>query len=172
MLRRLGRQTLRKQNYRHLSCEYMGQVSSHVPSCAPLSLLAADQSLLQDIPLQDNNQELLIWAGCLPEQGVITPKMRGVAETNKMLRAQELEDLRPKFELTEKDKDKEEELAKKDKEEEEKLKENETEKLIAAIDKDSAEVKPEYKRGLRFGLPDHQTKGWSSTGLANLVRAV
>ena len=106
----------------------------------------ADQSLLQDIPLQDNNQELLIWAGCLPEQGVITPKMRGVAETNKMLRAQELEDLRPKFELTEKDKDKEEELAKKDKEEEEKLKENETEKLIAAIDKDSAEVKPEYKR--------------------------
>ena len=41
MLRRLGRQTLRKQNYRHLSCEYMGQVSSHVPSCAPLSLLAA-----------------------------------------------------------------------------------------------------------------------------------
>ena len=72
--------------------------------------------------------------------------MRGVAETNKMLRAQELEDLRPKFELTEKDKDKEEELAKKDKEEEEKLKENETEKLIAAIDKDSAEVKPEYKR--------------------------
>ena len=35
-----------------------------------------------------------------------------------MLRAQELEDLRPKFELTQKDKDKEEELAKKDKEEE------------------------------------------------------
>jgi hypothetical protein len=26
--------------------------------------------------------------------------------------------------------------------------------------------------GLRFGLPDHQTKGWSSTGLANLVRVV
>ena len=50
----------------------------------------ADQSLLQDIPLQENNQELLIWAGCLPEQGVITPKMRAVAETNKMLRAQEL----------------------------------------------------------------------------------
>ena len=72
--------------------------------------------------------------------------MRGVAETNKMLRAQELEDLRPKFELTQKDKDKEEELAKKDKEEEEKLKENDTEELIAPIDKDSAEVKPEYKR--------------------------
>jgi hypothetical protein len=59
--------------------------------------------------------------------------MRGVAETNKMLRAQELEDLRPKFELTQKDKDKGEELAKKDKEEEEKLKENDTEELIAPI---------------------------------------
>jgi hypothetical protein len=33
--------TLRKQNYRHLSCEYMRQVSSHVLSCAPLPLLAA-----------------------------------------------------------------------------------------------------------------------------------
>jgi hypothetical protein len=32
--------------------------------------------------------------------------MRGAAENNKMLRAQELEDLRPKFELTQKDKDK------------------------------------------------------------------
>eukprot|EP01046_Picozoa_sp_COSAG06_P076393 COSAG06_NODE_24364_length_665_cov_0.763251_1_plen_192_part_00 len=32
---------MRKQNYRHLSCEYMRQVSSHVPSYAPLSLLAA-----------------------------------------------------------------------------------------------------------------------------------
>ena len=41
ILFRLGRQTLRKQNYRRLSCEYMGQVSSHVPSCAPLSLLPA-----------------------------------------------------------------------------------------------------------------------------------
>ena len=40
-MRRLGQQTLRKQNYRHLSCEYMRQVSSHVLSCAPLSLLAA-----------------------------------------------------------------------------------------------------------------------------------
>ena len=90
--------------------------------CKVVDKERADQSLLQDIDLQENNQQLLIWAGCLPEKGEITPKMRGVAETNRMLRAQELEALRPKFELTEKDKEKEEKLAEKDKEEEEKQK--------------------------------------------------
>ena len=57
MLRRLGQQTLRKQNYRHLSCEYMRQVSSHVPSCPPLSLLAAARvrtAQVRAVPAQRN----------------------------------------------------------------------------------------------------------------------